>query len=411
MDATKKHKGDIYQKELVRLEKANISSKQRETILRFHAHLSANRIGDERIVKLSWQLRKIAILLNKPFEDATKQDIEYVVGKINSSTCTISWKKGQPLSPSTKIDYGRVLKQFYKWLRNTKESPPEVNWIKTKLSVKEKTIKFDLITWDDINSCSNNANSSKDLGFINFIYESGGRIGEILNMKNRDVKFSDKFARVRLDGKTGERWIPIVTSTQLLAQYMQTKKNTNEEDYFWVSDSDKNKGTQLQYAGATKILRKLFARANIKKRCNPHSFRHSRATELSKTLTEPQLRLFFGWERGSDTPSVYTHLSGRDIDDVILNMNGLVSKKEQDEDKSRICSLCETVNRPKSNFCSKCGYGLTTKSVVELEDRKNKNIDDAMNYFMDIAKDPELLKKFEEFKQLNTKINNKREIK
>ncbi len=399
MNATLKHQGNLYQKELERLKKSDILEIQKETILRFHTNLRAKGVGDVRIVKLSWQLRKIAKLLNKPFEDATKEDIELLVAKIHSSSCSISWKKGQPYSAQTKADYGRILKQFYKWLKNTKLAPPEVDWIRTRLPAKDRNLRFDLITWEDVNKCCDVTNSIRDLAFINFIYESGCRIGELLNMKNQDIKFKDKFARVRLDGKTGERWIPIVTSTVFLSQYNQSKIKGKGNDYFWINNSNNHRGEPLKYAGAVSLIRNLFARANITKRSNPHSFRHSRATELAKTLTEPQLRLFFGWERGSDTPSVYTHLSGRDIDNTILAMNGLISEKEQEQDKVRTCGLCGTINRPKANFCSKCGYGLTTKSVLELEDRKSTDINDAMKYLMEIAKNPELMNKFEEFKK------------
>jgi integrase/recombinase XerD len=33
---------------------------------------------------------------------------------------------------------------------------------------------------------------------------------------------------------------------------------------------------------------------------------------------------YFGWIQGSDMPSIYVHLSGRDIDDAILKANGIV---------------------------------------------------------------------------------------
>ena len=34
----------------------------------------------------------------------------------------------------------------------------------------------------------------------------------------------------------------------------------------------------------------------------------------------------FGWIQASDMPSIYVHLSGRDIDDAVLKANGIVQK-------------------------------------------------------------------------------------
>jgi integrase/recombinase XerD len=43
-------------------------------------------------------------------------------------------------------------------------------------------------------------------------------------------------------------------------------------------------------------------------------------------LKETQMNAYFGWIQGSDMPSTYVHLSGRDIDDAILKANGIVQK-------------------------------------------------------------------------------------
>jgi integrase/recombinase XerD len=47
---------------------------------------------------------------------------------------------------------------------------------------------------------------------------------------------------------------------------------------------------------------------------------------MANYLTEAQMNVYFGWTQGSDMPGVYVHLSGRDIDDAVLNANGIVQK-------------------------------------------------------------------------------------
>jgi len=58
------------------------------------------------------------------------------------------------------------------------------------------------------------------------------------------------------------------------------------------------------------------------KKVHPHKLRHSRATFLASKLTEAQMNQIFGWKQGSDMPSIYVHLSGRDMDDAILGVYG-----------------------------------------------------------------------------------------
>ncbi|HDS45716.1 MAG TPA: hypothetical protein ENN68_06465 [Methanomicrobia archaeon] len=49
----------------------------------------------------------------------------------------------------------------------------------------------------------------------------------------------------------------------------------------------------------------------MKKRVNPHNFRHSWSTHLASRLTESQMEEYSGWVQGSKMLSIYVYLSGR----------------------------------------------------------------------------------------------------
>ena len=55
---------NIYKNELRRLTEAEISESNSECIIRFHNYLRANKNSEQRIVKLSSQLRMIAKILD-----------------------------------------------------------------------------------------------------------------------------------------------------------------------------------------------------------------------------------------------------------------------------------------------------------------------------------------------------------
>jgi ribosomal protein L40E len=109
------------------------------------------------------------------------------------------------------------------------------------------------------------------------------------------------------------------------------------------------------------------------KKVHPHKLRHSRATFLASKLTEAQMNQIFGWKQGSDMPSIYVHLSGRDMDDAILGVYGL-KKEEQEKPKltPKICPRCQMNNPVDAKFCSRCGLALDVKAAEELEEARSK---------------------------------------
>ena len=86
-------------------------------------------------------------------------------------------------------------------------------------------------------------------------------------------------------------------------------------------------------------------KAGITKRVFPYILRHSRATVLANHLTEASdVRVF--WVQGSDSPRIYVHLSGRDIDWAISRIYGLEEEEQKDaEVKPKKCPRCGYVHR------------------------------------------------------------------
>lgn len=109
--------------------------------------------------------------------------------------------------------------------------------------------------------------------------------------------------------------------------------------------------------------------------------RHSRATYLAgQGLNESQLREIFGWKKGSDMPSVYVHLSGRDTDEAILDLYGIKASESKDQfEKSVIeCSFCGHENSPNAKFCEECNGPLDSQSAEQTAKEVRKQ-DDHIN--------------------------------
>ena len=145
----------------------------------------------------------------------------------------------------------------------------------------------------------------------------------------------------------------------------------------------------MKYGYTRELLKKIAREAGVKKRIHPHLFRHSRATDLASHLTEAQMNQHFGWVQGSRMAAVYVHMSGREVDNALLELTGL--KKDEKADKATIlsankCPRCSKVNASSAKYCVGCWLPLGTDVALEIEN-KLKERGDLVKRFLE---DPEI---------------------
>ena len=296
------------ERELAKLGTNSFGKENNENILRFYRQLVAEGIGIARQIKYLSTLRRIASLLNKPFEEATKDDIIDFLAKIEQ----------QDYSEWTKRDYKIILKRFYKWLRGCEEGyPAEVRWIKAGHNIPNTLQKKDLLTIDDIERIANSARNLRDKAFIWVYFESMRRLGEILTLKIGDVEFDELGARLIVNGKMGRDHGRVITSVPLLSSWLNMHPLRNDPHApLWVTLGSKKSYKQLSYGATRSMLIDCVERAGIKKRVWLYLIRHSRITPASKILPHALLCATAGWKQNSRMASVYIHLAGEDIDEA-----------------------------------------------------------------------------------------------
>ena len=364
----------------------DITKQNQKDIKDFLNYIAAHGCSVTRQCKYIYPLENLARWLEKDFMKADKVDIERLVKQIMQNNEYTDW---------TKQDYMVVIKKFYKWLYNRDvededdwEIPKLVKFIKIHKPKDTKTVPADLLTVKEVRILADAAKNLREKALVLTMYETGARIGELLNMKIKDVEFDDYGAKVRLVGKTGPRWIRVVGSAPALSQWLtcdHPRKNNRESFVFCNIRPESKAGTQLGYAALKKILKQLQKRTKVTKNIRPHLWRHARATELAEHMTDAQRCKYFGWVDGSEMARIYTHLV--DTDRTILEINGLI-KKEKDENgqfNAVICPRCETKNPYGAKICAKCVMPLDEKNVqnfIQEKDRYTKigqNIDDVMD--------------------------------
>lgn len=292
-----------------------ISKNNKSAIIEFHNNCFAEGLSIARVLKYLAHLKNLCILLKKNFKDANKKDILNLVQKIETSK----------YADMTKKDYKVTIKKFYKWLRNGEDYPKEVKWIKASIRNGNHKLPEELLTEEDIRKLIDSAEHIRDKALISVLYESGCRIGELVFLRVKHIQFDDFGAQIIVDGKTGMRRIRLISSSPYLSNWIQNHPLKDEpESYIWITIGTKNKYNLMKYETINKLLRKIAKKAGIKKKVNPHSFRHSRATFLAKHLTEAQMKEYFGWVQSSKMASVYVHLCGRDVDDACFCLDNIL---------------------------------------------------------------------------------------
>jgi ribosomal protein L40E len=183
------------------------------------------------------------------------------------------------------------------------------------------------------------------------------------------VTVEEKYGELSLEGKTGIRSAFIIRNLAYLVQWLDSYECRKDPNAPLWPDLEKP-GEPLSYAGFRQMLKRLAARARIKKRVYPYIFRHSQATSDCQEIPEPIMRKLYGWSKSSKTPSRYEHLSGKDVRLARLRQAGVIV--EEDKKLVRLCPRCKKPNPAAATMCHACGSVLSIKTAVEIQEDRDK---------------------------------------
>lgn len=409
-------KEKYYERSRLKTENSTISLENKAIITRYETYLaSTGKTGELTRIDRSQKLRTICEWLEKlslktkintNLASLTKQDAETLIAYINTL-------KG--LSLHTKATYRKRLKQFYKWFEDEdmrfdngqKEEAHKFYKYLKKVNSDAKITQADLETTITDEDCQkvleNGCKMPKEKAFISLLHESGCRASEFLNLRIGDLKFKENILEINVpDGKTGKRVIYATgRSIKPLLIYLEGHPfKDNKLSPLWISEGSRHNNQPLLHIGGQKLINRCFERAKVNKKHNWHWFRHSRATILAPKLTEIMICKYMGWSSGSQQIRRYAHLGNTQLESVFLDMHGL--KNVEKEKEIQLKCVCGTLNNSKERYCYKCFRPLSVEVAIQEKDESIQLMTQetlkTMQFFMDMSKNPELMKKFEEFK-------------
>lgn len=168
------------------------------------------------------------------------------------------------------------LRVFFSWCiknQHTFENPV-VNIQKPRLPKKV----IPVLSPDDIkklmSACDKKFLGRRNMAIVLTLLDSGMRLTELVNLKMSDVDIQNGLFRILGKGNK-ERIVRVGQITKkVLWDYIKLRDSNNE--YLWLSEER----TPLKQTGVQLAIKKLARASGVGARVNPHSFRHTFATNF-----------------------------------------------------------------------------------------------------------------------------------
>ena len=260
-------------------------------------------IGVARCLKYICILKKLSSWLNKPFDQVVQRDMEKLIENLENDNYTSELRgkngkiiKTKKLAHSTKLDYKKTIRKFYKWLLGNNDHFPElVDWIDTYDLPREVSA----LTRDEVERLAD-ASKIRDKAIIMLLFDSGARAEEFLNIKISDLTKRDDTYKVRIvHSKTKPRTIHLPIGSKYVDLWLQEYKDRDDQRYLFP----------ITYEAMRMMLHRVSKRI-LGKRVTPHILRHSSATYYANLLNHQQLCYRYGWSMASDMPNRYIDREG-----------------------------------------------------------------------------------------------------
>ncbi len=168
----------------------------------------------------------------------------------------------------------------------------------------------------------------RDKALLEFLYASGVRVSELINVSQTDLILPEGFVRVIGKGDK-ERYVPVgdvaiayVKSYQVSVR-MELAQKRKDNDMLFLN----LRGSPITRVAIWKILKAYVLQAGIQKTVSPHTLRHSFATHLLEGgagLREVQEML---GHADISTTEIYTHLDRAYLKEVIQSFHPREKKK------------------------------------------------------------------------------------
>ena len=152
---------------------------------------------------------------------------------------------------------------------------------------------------------------------VEFLYSSGLRVSECVNLRTDDLDLSEKMGKIRHGKGNKERYIILSDNLILhLNEYLKSKKDSTS--YIFSVKNHPITARQAQ-----KVVKEAAKKAGIKKRVFCHALRSSFATHLLEAGTDIRVIQELLGHSNLSTTQIYTKVSTQQLKKVKSPLDSL----------------------------------------------------------------------------------------
>ena len=158
--------------------------------------------------------------------------------------------------------------------------------------------------------------SSRNKTIIDFMYSTGCRVSELINVEESDIDIEEAF--VRLEGKgSKQRIVPLGSKVLInLESYLplRNKDRKNKSSKLFISKSYQN----LDRTAVFRIIKSTGVKAGIHKELYPHILRHSAATHMLEGGCDLRTVQEFLGHSSVSTTQIYTKVTKAFLEEAFI---------------------------------------------------------------------------------------------
>jgi site-specific recombinase XerD len=175
-----------------------------------------------------------------------------------------------------------------------------------------------VLSVQEVERLLNSFDNLKHKAIFTLLYSAGLRIGELLNLKIKDID-SDRM-QIRIEQGKGQKDRYSILSKKVLELLREYVKEYQPGEYLFEGQN----GGKYSSSSIQSLMRKHKNVCKINKKATPHTLRHSFATHLLDQGTDTRFIQELLGHKNISTTQIYTHVSSRALKDVkspIENLN------------------------------------------------------------------------------------------
>lgn len=237
----------------------------------------------------------------------------------------VKWISELGFSPTSQARIISGIKTFYKFLlleNEIQRSPAEL--LESPKTTRKLPVYLSIEEIDKLEAEIDRSTpeGERNLALLETLYSCGLRVTELVTLKISDLHLPEDYIKVTGKGNK-ERLVPIgKNAKKLITNYIQkvrvhmpVKKNAG--DFIFLN----RRGGPLSRVMVFYVIKDLAAKAGIKKKMSPHTFRHSFATHLVEGGADLRAVQEMLGHESITTTEIYTHLDRQFLRDNILSFH------------------------------------------------------------------------------------------